>query len=108
MSNKRRRNDIEEITEQRAYTILDVLDDFPILSKSLQAIAALRNDDVVFTRDIVTKINNNPTAFYDYVAQKLIDNINLFFSDLSYRLLIFFLSFIIFPICFKLHRPIAV
>ena len=59
MNNKRRLHDIDPETEERKITTLDILDDYPFLSKQIQAAVSLRNNPIQIDQKLIGACKND-------------------------------------------------
>lgn len=79
MSNKRRReHDVDEETEERKTTTLDILDDHPFLSKQIQASVNLRNTPIY--SDFIKHYHNNRNGLLELLIGFIRGNVQRYLS----------------------------
>jgi hypothetical protein len=79
--NKRRRNDISPITENIALNIINILDRYPILYKTLQASSSMIDNPIIVDSRIVELMKEQPVRIFQMLVEQIYNNFNTYLSE---------------------------
>lgn len=80
-TNKKRKFDIDDDTEQRRYLTLDFLDEYPFLSKTIQAAIFLKTNPIPINAALINACHNSKPAVFKFLFDFFANVVKRYFDE---------------------------